>query len=974
MDQWTGQDGLISNNLTSVNQSSRKFLWMTSFNGIIRFDGVNFNLYDKHNLPFLSSNGFYGSYEDSKGNLWFTSQSSGIIKYADKKFHQILTKDQTSLSVRCISEDKDGNLWLGTNNDGVYILKDSVLKKVDIEEFGMSQILDIEIDLKGNIWFATNGNGILIYKNSEIKKYTIDHGLSHNTVNKLLLATDGTMYAGTTDGIYYFGKSGNGRLNHMDGLEINDICIDDFENMWIGSEQGLFKLNLQTDSFDSFTEVDGLPASQISSLCFDHENSLWVSTKKAGLIRFRDGYFKNITTRDGLSSKNVNIIVEHENKFFIGCDEGIINIVNGNQVSRFNLKTSFNNLGIRDINFGENGETYVASYRGLLVIKDGKERLIDLVDLGASNDIRRILRAKDGTIWLATRSKGVVKYKDEDHIDIYNSSNGLKADYILALEENKYGDIYIGTHSGGLSVIKKNGEIINYPIEDGKAGILIFNLQVLEDNSIWIATNIGIYKFENGSFTKVQIDENLNAETIFDIVLENNNLWLSSNIGLIRVGVTDLEKYLEGGLKNVPGRLFDRYDGMTSQECTGATRMTLSEDGNLWIPTLGGVAVINPKHIDENKTIPQVYITDLKTDFNERNIAFEKHLIIEPGILRFEFHFTSLSFIAPPKVRFKYQLKGIDHDWIDAGSERSAVYTNLPHGKYSFKVIASNNDGIWNEDGAVLKFKVEPFFYETIIFYVLVIICLGLIIWGGFVWRLHNIERVNAELRKLNEELDRFVYSASHDLRAPLSSVLGLAEIARLEPTMEGKNECLKMIDTSVKKLDGFISDIIDYSRNQRVELQSDKVDIKLEVNEVFKDLRYLDKDKHIEKLIENQDDRHFMTDGRRLRVILKNLISNSIRYRDFEKKVPFIKVEILYKANNAVIIVSDNGIGIDDEHINSIFKMFYRADEGSKGSGLGLYIVKETIDKLEGTIEVSSIPLKGTTFTITIPSLKPID
>ncbi|MCK5701168.1 MAG: hypothetical protein KAI29_08450, partial [Cyclobacteriaceae bacterium] len=164
MDQWTGRDGLISNNLTSVSQSSRKFIWITSFNGIIRFDGVNFKLYDKHNLPFLSSNGFYSSFEDSKGNLWFTSQSSGIIKYVDNKFYQILTKDQTSLSVRCINEDNDGNLWLGTNSDGVYVLKDSVLKKVDFEEFGMSQILDIEIDPKGNVWFATNGSGLLIYE------------------------------------------------------------------------------------------------------------------------------------------------------------------------------------------------------------------------------------------------------------------------------------------------------------------------------------------------------------------------------------------------------------------------------------------------------------------------------------------------------------------------------------------------------------------------------------------------------------------------------------------------------------------------------------------------------------------------------------------------------------------------------------------------------------------------------------------
>jgi len=129
MDQWTGRDGLISNNLTSISQASDKFLWITTFNGILRFDGVNFKLYDKNNLPFLNSNGFYRSFEDSKGNLWFTSQSSGIIKFSNNNFHQVLTTDQNSLSVRCMEEDNKGRIWVGTNNEGVYILEDSILTK-----------------------------------------------------------------------------------------------------------------------------------------------------------------------------------------------------------------------------------------------------------------------------------------------------------------------------------------------------------------------------------------------------------------------------------------------------------------------------------------------------------------------------------------------------------------------------------------------------------------------------------------------------------------------------------------------------------------------------------------------------------------------------------------------------------------------------------------------------------------------------
>jgi signal transduction histidine kinase len=402
--------------------------------------------------------------------------------------------------------------------------------------------------------------------------------------------------------------------------------------------------------------------------------------------------------------------------------------------------------------------------------------------------------------------------------------------------------------------------------------------------------------------------------------------------------------------------------------------MTLSTDKELWIPTLGGAAILDPEDVFENQSIPQVYITDFLTDFQSISVN-DQNIVIEPNVIRYQFDFTSLSYIAPPKVQFKYKLSGIDDDWMEAGNEREVIYTNLSHGNYSFKVIASNNDGIWNEEGASIKFKVSPYFYETTLFYIGVVILIGLLVWGVIVWRVTSVERRNAELKKLNEELDRFVYSASHDLRAPLSSVLGLVEIARLETTLEAKQQCLDMINTSVVKLDGFINDIIDYSRNQRIEIKPEHLDIQIEVNEALTDLKFLDKENKIEKIVKIDGDRKFVTDGRRLNVILKNLISNAIRYHNFEQRNPYIKINISYETDAAIIAISDNGIGIEQSHLENIFKMFYRADESSKGSGLGLYIVKETIDKLGGKIDVESQLNFGTTFTITIPRLKmPLD
>jgi signal transduction histidine kinase/ligand-binding sensor domain-containing protein len=970
MDQWTGLDGLVSNNLTSVNQTSSNFIWITTFNGILRFDGVNFDLFDKSSIPFLSSNAFYKTFEDSKGNLWFCSQSSGVIKYSNHTFEQLLPDGANSLSVRSICEDRQGNLWFGTNNEGLYLYRDQKLSKIDVERFDLSIIMDIIATKEGDIYIATNSDGLLKYKNGEISKVTIKDGLNHNALNKLYLAKDGTIYVGSLDGLFYIRDNEKGEIDDLRGLNINDIEIDDYKNIWIAAEQGLFMVNVQNNEFKSFTDKEGLPGTQVSDLCFDHENSLWLSTKKAGLVRLRDGSFINVGVNEGLSSNNVNIIVENKGRFFVGCDDGNVSIIDGNRVTSYEINTPNYNQGIRDIHFENDGEVFIANYQGLLIKKGTQETLLDLNKYGASNGIRRILKAQDA-IWLATRASGVVKISNPEEVTIYNSTNYLESDYILALEQNKEGDIYVGTHSGGVSVIRKNGEVENRSVEEGKSGILIFNIYLLENDVFWIATNIGMYKYDGGSFEKVLLDEKLNAETIFDIEIINEYAWLTSNRGLIRVNTKDLDAYLNNALQSVPGRIFDRYDGMASHECTGATRITLGSDNKLWIPTLGGVAVLDPEDVDENQQIPKVYITDFLTDFKPRPIDDREELSFEPGMVRYEFKFTSLSFIAPPKVQFMYKLSGIDRNWVDAEGEREVVYTNLPKGNYTFSVIASNNDGLWNETGAKLSFKVEPYFYETTLFYLGVILLLALMIWGIIILRVRTVEKRNAELKKLNEELDRFVYSASHDLRAPLSSVLGLVEIARLETTIEAKQKCLNMINESVLKLDGFINDIIDYSRNQRIDIKPKMVDLEHEVNEALNELRYLDKENLIEKIIEIDGQTEFITDARRLNIVLKNIISNAIRYHDLEQQNPYIKINVQSNTNMATISIADNGIGIEHSHLENIFKMFYRADESSKGSGLGLYIVKETIDKMGGKIEVESQLNFGTTFTIKIPSMK---
>ncbi len=229
----------------------------------------------------------------------------------------------------------------------------------------------------------------------------------------------------------------------------------------------------------------------------------------------------------------------------------------------------------------------------------------------------------------------------------------------------------------------------------------------------------------------------------------------------------------------------------------------------------------------------------------------------------------------------------------------------------------------------------------------------------------------NDELKKINAELDRFVYSASHDLRAPLTSLLGLVNVTMLENNNHKLNGYLEMMKDSVNKLDDLISDIIHFSRNARLDITPEPVHFECLAQETFNNLKYLPTAGSIETNVQIEPYKNFFSDPKRLRILLNNLVSNAFRYHDLSKEMPFIKIQINFEQNYAVIKVSDNGKGVHPEHLDSIFEMFYRATDDSQGSGLGLYIVKETVEKLQGTVQVQSVPGKGTTFILRIPNLE---
>jgi len=239
MYQWTAEDGLISNNLTSVNHSSDGFIWITSFNGALKFDGSDFQLFDLESLDFLNSNAFISSSEDEQGSLWFATQASGILKYSNWEFKEFSNNDEIPKYIRAVYKDNDDRLWIGSNNLGLFLFDNEVVEKISVPGLNEISIMDINGDKLGKKYFATAGKGFTVYHNEAYTTYTEEDGLASDIVNEVFIALSGRVYIGTLNGISIFDGQEISKLDFLKGIEINKIVEDNLGSIWFATEMGL---------------------------------------------------------------------------------------------------------------------------------------------------------------------------------------------------------------------------------------------------------------------------------------------------------------------------------------------------------------------------------------------------------------------------------------------------------------------------------------------------------------------------------------------------------------------------------------------------------------------------------------------------------------------------------------------------------------------------------------------------------------
>ncbi len=700
------QDGLPHLVIRNIIQSKDGYLWLATYEGLVRFDGVTFTVFDKKNTPQFQDNRINAIYQDNLGNIW-VGTGKGLLCYQKGKFISYTTKEGLpGNTIYSVYQDNLDNLWIGTNQ-GLASYKDSKFTIFTTKE-GLSNNLVSAIfqDKSGVLWFGT-GAGVNQFTNNTFTSYKLDDTTIGNFVNKIFEDKTGMLWIGTNGGLKSFQ---DGKIKHFgqeSGLSYNSISsiLEDRDGtLWFGG-YGTGLIAYRQEKFITFSTDQGFSDNIIRSLYEDKEGSLWIGTN-SGLSRLRDGILSNYTTKNGLLSDNVRSVYQaRDGSIWIGTDGGGVSKFYQGQFTNYTLEQGLANKFVRAVYEDKEGNIWIGTNKGLNKFSQGKFSYYPI------NDIFSVYQDSIGNIWVGTYGNGVYSLSSSK-INNYTTKDGLPSNIVRSICEDLQGNIWFGTEGGGLACFR-DGKFTIYNEKNGLSGNTVLSIYLDKDGYLWIGTQDGINRFKDGEFFLYSIKSGLFDDVAFQILTDDKeSFWISCNKGIYQVSRQDLMDYANDKIAKITYRAFSKADGMETNQCNGNSQPAgcKSADGRLWFPTVKGLVSIDPNFEKKNSLAPNVVIEQFTVD---EQFFYPEKMSFSQDNKTFKFYYTALSFIAPERVKFKYILENFDSKWSSETSLRFAIYNNLPAGNYIFKVVACNSDGVWNEIGASYQFSINPYWWET---------------------------------------------------------------------------------------------------------------------------------------------------------------------------------------------------------------------------------------------------------------------
>lgn len=802
--------GLPQNTVHCVLQSREGFLWVGTYLGLARFDGVKFKHYSLSNTPELGSNGIYSIVEDREGGLWVGTNGGGVARLHNNRWKRYTTAEGlvSNVVLRLYLDDRN-RLWVGTRGGLSCIENGKVMNVPGAELLKGRVVRTFAEDATGAIWVGAAG-GLFRFTSNRLEPFALSPSLGRiGNVFDLHVGPDAVLWMGTDVGLVAFDGVRQRLYAEADGLSdkvVNDVYVDHGGVLWAGTLRGGLNRFFRGKFEQLNSSNSGIRDDKIQFITEDREGNLWIGTEGAGLYRLREGLFLNFGRQEGYGADQTYAILESASgELIFGTYNG--GVIRRKKDGRFEQLSRAQGLPteyVRSLHEAADGTLWVGTYgEGLVPVRNGRPGPALTTRVGLTdNYVRVILPDGAGGLLIGTRN-GLSHYR-EGRFTNYTTANGMPTNSVLCMaKEPSRPLLWVGTDGGGIGRLDlTTGKFDTLNTRKGLTSDIVMCLyRDPADGSVWVGHNVGLDRVvESAAGTEVQsfkTAKGIYGESIFQILEDNRGqLWMGSNNGLYRATKADLLDLQAGRISAVEVLRFNEADGMRNAECkgNGSPSGLKSADGRLWFPTFAGVSAVNPQRLQRNNVAPQVVIDRLEADGKSQELN-QQTVRVPPGVSKFEVEYTAPSFVAAEKVRYRYRLEGFDRDWVEADARRVAYFTNVPPGSYTFRVMAANSDGVWNETGAAVQISLEPTFWQSAWFYLLIAVGLVGLGYGVYRWRINELSKRNDELEQLVSARTAQIEVQSHQLEAQAEQLRrSNEEVMRHNRTMAEKNAELSTV------------------------------------------------------------------------------------------------------------------------------------------------------------------------------------
>jgi ligand-binding sensor domain-containing protein/signal transduction histidine kinase len=748
-DVWLSDHGLPINAVTSLCQDRAGYIWVGTLEGVARFDGIQFKVFDKSNTPELKNNTVITLCARSNGEVWAGTLGGGVTVFEGKSMRHYSEKDSLpSGFILSIFEDRSGVVWIGSRG-GLSKFENGTFRNYTQKDgLPTSQVRTILQGKDQSLWIGTSSGLSRMTLDGRFENILKQNGLLDGNVVSLCEASDGILWIGTQDGGVHWMQEGQITPVKMKQpyVRATKIIEDKDRNIWFSSDgAGLIRYSNKT--WQSLTSSNSGIEERMLSVMEDRENNLWVGTNGGGLHRLKEDDLVVFGAPEGLVNDQVTPILEDSKKnLWIGTEDGV-SVLSGNELKNYNLKDGLAGNRIRSLCEDRKGRIWIGARNGISIWENGRIKKFT-TPLPPNAVILAIHESRDSTIWIGTGGHGVLEIK-ESATKILTTKDGLKTNIIFSITEDESGKMWFGSNAGVSSYDRK--QFRNYTSKEGLGSDIVVSLYA-KDQALWIGTySGGLTRIKDSVISVINTSNGLFSDAVYGMVEDDKGfLWMTCNKGIFKVRTSELDELADRKRNHITCEVYGKSEGMRTVECSGTVQPSgwKGKDGRLWFPTAKGAVMFDPgAHTQDHGETPLV-IEKIKIDQDERHVLDKIELSYNKN--SFEVHYAALSFRSPERIKFKYKLEGFDKEWHDAGVRRIAYYTKVPPGDYEFRIIASGGNDVWGKESAVLNISIAAPWWQTWWAYSFYGIGIVLAVTAVIQIRIEN-ERKRQEIKKAKE-------------------------------------------------------------------------------------------------------------------------------------------------------------------------------------------------------------------------------